>query len=259
MLIDWVTVSAQIVNFLILVFLLKRFLYGPIIRAMDKREEKIAARLQDAEEKRAEAEKEAQEHRRKSKELDDEREDVLEKARQQAAALEKDLTREARKEVDELRSRWRAALQEEKDAFLKELKKRAGMQVLSVASNALADLADANLEQYMADAFIRRLRNLESEERNKISESLGRSGSGITICSAFDLPERSRQEITDTVRDQISADIEVNYTASPDIICGIEMKTDGYIIGWNLEKYLRYLEEETGRALEESLGEKKIG
>ncbi len=49
MLINWFTVLAQIVNFLILVYLLKRFLYGPIIRAMQEREKKIARRLQDAE------------------------------------------------------------------------------------------------------------------------------------------------------------------------------------------------------------------
>ncbi len=58
MLIDWFTVFAQIINFLILVFLLKRFLYEPIISAMDEREEKIALRMQAAEQKRNEAEQE---------------------------------------------------------------------------------------------------------------------------------------------------------------------------------------------------------
>ena len=45
MLIDWFTVLAQIVNFLILVALMKRFLYGPLIAAIDAREQSIAARL----------------------------------------------------------------------------------------------------------------------------------------------------------------------------------------------------------------------
>jgi F-type H+-transporting ATPase subunit b len=37
MLIDWFTVGAQVLNFLILVWLLKRFLYGPILDAIDAR------------------------------------------------------------------------------------------------------------------------------------------------------------------------------------------------------------------------------
>ena len=61
--IDWFTVSAQIINFLILVFLLKRFLYGPVIRAMDKREEAIAGRLKDAGQKQEEAQKEIDRYR----------------------------------------------------------------------------------------------------------------------------------------------------------------------------------------------------
>ncbi len=48
MAIDWITVSAQIVNFLILVWLLKHFLYQPIIRAMDRREQRVSERLNEA-------------------------------------------------------------------------------------------------------------------------------------------------------------------------------------------------------------------
>ena len=60
MLINWFTVVAQIVNFLILVFLLKYFLYDRVIRAMDQREQRIQQRLQEAEEKKQEAEQEAE-------------------------------------------------------------------------------------------------------------------------------------------------------------------------------------------------------
>jgi len=52
MLIDWFTVVAQVVNFLILVWLLKRFLYRPILNAIDAREKRIATKLADAAAKR---------------------------------------------------------------------------------------------------------------------------------------------------------------------------------------------------------------
>ncbi len=54
MLINWFVVAAQIINFLILVALLKRFLYGPIVAAMTAREDKIAGRLKEAQQKRRE-------------------------------------------------------------------------------------------------------------------------------------------------------------------------------------------------------------
>ena len=61
MLIDWFTVGAQALNFIILVWLLKRFLYKPILNAVDAREQRIAAELADADAKRAEAKKERDE------------------------------------------------------------------------------------------------------------------------------------------------------------------------------------------------------
>ena len=48
MLIDWFTVAAQALNFLILVWLMKRFLYKPILNAIDAREKLIAKELADA-------------------------------------------------------------------------------------------------------------------------------------------------------------------------------------------------------------------
>jgi F-type H+-transporting ATPase subunit b len=52
MLIDWFTVVAQVLNFLILVWLLKRFLYRPILNAIDVREKRIAAEVADARRRR---------------------------------------------------------------------------------------------------------------------------------------------------------------------------------------------------------------
>jgi len=67
--IDWFTVVAQIVNFLILVGLLKKFLYGPIIRAMDDRERRIASRLEEANARERQAQEEVQSYRQKREDL----------------------------------------------------------------------------------------------------------------------------------------------------------------------------------------------
>ena len=71
--INWFTVIAQIINFLILVWLLKRFLYKPVLNAIDEREKKIAAQLSDAETKKAEAQKERDVFEQKNEAFDKER------------------------------------------------------------------------------------------------------------------------------------------------------------------------------------------
>ncbi|HEY4789048.1 MAG TPA: hypothetical protein VIH57_23530, partial [Bacteroidales bacterium] len=68
MLIDWFTVAAQLINFLVLVWLLKRFLYKPVLKAIDEREKRIVMQLQEAENKKAEADREREEFQRKNNE-----------------------------------------------------------------------------------------------------------------------------------------------------------------------------------------------
>ena len=96
MLIDWFTVIAQIVNFLILVGLLKYFLYGRILRAMDQREDRIASRLTEAEQREQEAEDERRHYQARQKDLEEKQSDILAEAREKAEAERKRLLDEAR-------------------------------------------------------------------------------------------------------------------------------------------------------------------
>lgn len=258
MLIDWFTVFAQIINFLILVFLLKRFLYGPIIRAMDEREEKIALRMQAAEQKRNEAEQEVVSYREKNREIDNMRGDILAQAGEESESLRRELVKKAKEEVDDLKAGWRETIRQEKDSFLKDLRKRGGRQICTLARQALTDLTDSELEHRIIDVFIGHIEGLKGEELKKIRESIKKSTEGIVIASAFDIPANKRQSITRAIHAYIKDDIDVRYESSPELICGIELKAPGFIVGWNLRGYLNSLEDELNKALEEETAEKTL-
>ena len=110
MLIDWFTVGAQALNFIILVWLMKRFLYKPILNAVDARERRIAAELADADAKEAEAQKERDEFRRKNEEFDQQRAALLSKATEEAKAERQRLLDDARKAADALSAKRQEAL-----------------------------------------------------------------------------------------------------------------------------------------------------
>ena len=96
MLIDWFTVIAQILNFLLLVVLLKHFLYGPILAAMDTRQQTIAQQLEEAKAAKREAEHEAEVHREKSLRVDIDRQALLAQAKIEAEEQRKALITQAR-------------------------------------------------------------------------------------------------------------------------------------------------------------------
>lgn len=250
MLIDWFTVIAQIVNFLVLIFLLQRFLYGPIVRIMDEREQQIAERLAAAERKQTVAEREAQAYRQNRMELAEQRQQMLVEAEAEAEARRKELFRQARAEADEARRRWHEAIRQEKATFLRELRRRTGEQVYTVARRALADLADADLEQQMVGVFVQQLRELDGRVRQEIDQSTSRGNTPVVVYSAFDLPLPARRAIQDALQQVVDREHTVRFETDPHLIAGIELRAPNHRVAWHLEDYLSRLVDTIAQTLE---------
>jgi F-type H+-transporting ATPase subunit b len=101
-LIDWFTVAAQVLNFLILMWLMKRFLYHPVLDAIDAREKRIAGELAQADATKAAAQQERDNFRSKSEHLEQQRTELLRQATDAANAERQRLLEEARKAAADL-------------------------------------------------------------------------------------------------------------------------------------------------------------
>lgn len=252
--IDWFVFFAQIVNFLLLVYLLKRFLYGRIVKAMDEREAKIVQRYEEAEQAKAKALGEAEQYERRNRELSEMSDQLINKARAEAEAHKAELMAKARAEVDTVQHRWVETLAREQAAFLEELRRRAGQQIYAIARKALTDLADAELEQKMLSAFLKRLESIEEGEAKAIRETMGKDKAGIIIQSAFAIPPPARDKIKETLARYLINSAPIHYATSDEIVSGIEMRTSGHKISWSLNDYLVSLEENFSQALQEAPG-----
>jgi len=241
-LIDWFTVAAQIVNFLILMALLKYFLYDRVVKAMDEREEKIHSRLQQAESLRQEAEREREVYRHKNREIDRKRDEVLARVEVEAARRREEALQEAREEIDRLRSGWREALHREQESFLRRLRLTAAGQVMAVSRRVLADLADAGIEKKVVDAFLRRLEGMDSDERQEAVDAIMKEGGLVVLRSAGALSPAERRKISAVLRRVLGEGIKVEYETVPEMVLGVELVSRGQKIAWNLEEYLTHLE-----------------
>jgi F-type H+-transporting ATPase subunit b len=256
MLIDWFTVAAQGVNFLVLVYLLKRFLYGPIIRAMDAREAKIAAQLQEAQGKKDQAQEEIELYQEKNRELDARREALLAQIKEEVEARRKELMNETRDQVDAVRAGWYESMEREKETFLQDLRQRAGKHTCAIVRRALKDLANVDLEHHITRVFIERLRNLDDHELQTLSESVGKSGGRIKVLSTFEIPREMTQEVVSALSSVTGGSADLQFEVSPDVLCGIELKSHGWKIAWSVADYMGGLEQSLLAALE-ATGEKK--
>ena len=240
--IDWFVLFAQIVNFLILLALLKRFLYGRIIGAMDAREAKIAATFAEAEQAREKAREDAATYAQCLRDQERTSTELTNRARADADAYRRELMDQVRTEIDLIQTRWVETLCSERANLFHELRRLTGVEVYAIARQVLNELADVALEERIAQVLAVRIETLDREERDKIL-SLTAAGKPIRILSAFSLSPEARTRLDQAIHRSLGLNLDGAYETNDDVLSGCELMIDGYKVAWSVKDYLGTLEE----------------
>lgn len=250
--VDLFTWGAQIVNFLILVALLRHFLYGRIVDAIDTRREKIASRWEEAENEKNQAAERAKEYEQKQSELENQRKELLAEAKAQADTRREELIDKARTEVDELRSQWHKALEQDQQAFMDDLRQAAAQEISKTMRRVLQDLADVDLQTQMVRLFVARLDD-SPEQNDRVRELAGAVDGSLTVRTSFDLSRQQENDIREAVHRSVEKKVNIEYTTSSDLLCGIELRANGQKMAWSVQDYLDALDQAVRERLQQRL------
>lgn len=234
MLVDWFHVAAQAVNFLILLWLLRRYLYRPVVATMAARRKRIERQLEEARRLREEAEALKRQYEARLARVAEEERRLLEEVKERVEAERQRLLEAARKEVEEKRQAWLEALSEEQERFWREMEKRFVEALLQIARKAFMELAGMRLEEAIVTAFL--------EKIGQKGEAL-KAAREIRIATSFPLDPPLRQRIELLLRNS-NPKASIRFEQDPELICGIELEASGYLWSWSLKGYLEALREE---------------
>lgn len=249
--IDWFTIAAQAFNFLLLIWLMKRFLYKPILKAIDAREENIAGKLADADRKEAAAQAEHQEFLQKNEAFERQRAELLSQATSEVETKRLRLLDEAGKEADDLRAKRQEILLNDAQRLDEAIRLRTQEEVFAVARKALADLGSDSLEERICTVFIRRLRQMEEGEKEGLAKALGTQAGSALVNSAFDLSQAQRDDMQNALGEIFPAEIRLQFKTVPELIGGIELVANGHKVAWNIADYIASLEKGVGQLIKE--------
>jgi F-type H+-transporting ATPase subunit b len=231
---------------------MKRFLYQPILHAIDEREKRIAAELSDADAKKAEAQKERDEFQNKNEEFDQQRAELLSKATIDAKAERQRLLDEARQAADALSAKRQETLKNDAHLLNQAISRRTQQEVFAIARKALTDLATTSLEERLGEVFTRRLREMDGQAKEGLAEALKTAIEPSLVRSAFDLPAEQRAVIQNALNETFSAEVHIRFETAPDLISGIEFTTaNGQKVAWSIADYLVSLEKGVDELLKE--------
>lgn len=234
MLFDWFTIGAQALNFLILVYLLKRFLYGPIIEAMEKRKSRMHGDLVRAEEARKEASAYSRELKKQQKELELTKEDMLTEARVNVKAWRETALIAARKHVTEQRTNWLNSLEREQRLIAENIRQDVAAEVVALAKKVLTDLSDTELELRVVNQFIQRLGQEMPQDA---------IAGDIIVRLGFEVPKESEEHIARLIHAKFPEVGKIHITVKPNLRLGITLVAGDLKWDWNLESYLEGVED----------------
>lgn len=235
---NWTTFVLEAVNFLVLVWILKRFLYKPVLAAVAQRKAAIDKTLSDAQVRQADAQALEKQFQNRLADWEHEKEGLrtafLEEVNQHRAqmmdALENSLAKE----------RERARVVEERR--LRELQDKAeieGMATgLKFTARLLARLASPELEKRLVDLALEDLALQPREQLEAIRAACEKADSRARVITCFPLPEPGRVVLTEKLREMTKNRLSMEFTEDNRLLAGLRIGIGPWVLRANLQDEL---------------------
>lgn len=240
---DWVTFVLEIVNFLILVWILKRFLYQPVLKTIARRKAVIDRTLADAKTKTADAEALERQYRdrlsdweREKQALRAQLEEELNATRtRRTAALDAALEqeREKRHTLDERKmNEWRTRTEEE-----------AVVQGTQFAAKLLSRLAMPELEARLVAIALEDVKHFSEVQLQALRAACRDGDARISVTSAFPLDESSRRALVQGFAEVTQAQLSPQFAEDPRLLAGLRVNIGSWVLHANLQDELKFFGE----------------
>ena len=235
--IDWITVVAQIANFLVLLWLLKRFLYRPILDGIDAREREITERMSEATHIRETAETAEANYKAQIASLQKGREGLMEETRRAAEAERDALIEETKAQLARERKEREKLRAQETLRFTKELHDTGAQALLALTRKALADLSDETLEQRIVARATARSAALSEQLKQAAGDQ-----THARITTQHPLPHDLQQQLLAEFHQSLP-DCALTFDVDPEQSPGLSFRLGGAQLGWTVDSYMDGLEE----------------
>lgn len=239
--INWFEIAAQIFNFFLILFILQKFLYKPVMKAMDERQERIEKSQIEADAKMKDATELIDEYNGKMDDIQREKREILEQARTQAQEKRERLLEDYKQEAESKRHVYLKEIEDEKQNFTRHLRKNLGESAVKIASHILNAISSKDLEGEVFNTFVGDLKNL----RQNVPDSEDLKGEEhISVHSFKELSQYEKKTVEEILRDQLENVKEIAYVTDPGLGLGYELNLETYTVHTNIKNYLEEIEKD---------------
>ena len=237
--IHWTTFFLEIVNFLVLVWLLKRFLYRPVKAMVERRRQEVEARLAEAERRRQEAETLKQRYENRLADWEAEKKEAWEALRRELEAERQRRLQTLQQELAEQRRKAEAVWEQEKREWRHQAEEQALQLGAAFVARLLERLADEPLHHRLVHLLLEDLEKLPVSEQVRIRTAVTDTGR-VKGVSAYPLTEDERQQLNQVLSWILQRQTVLAFEVDPDLLAGVRIDLGSYVIRANLRDELRF-------------------
>lgn len=235
--IDWWSLGFQTINFLVVVWLLTRFLYRPVRKSIEAREEADRKLADEAQAKSDAADAARAGYEQKAADLADakrrqEAQLHAEMEKERAAILDK-----AKATADSMVAEARERIARERDEALAGLKDDIATLAHDLAATALAEAGDPGNGLLMRVAS--HLDGLKPDELAELRTDVAEAGAALSVVTASALDEGDRDSWRTALAQRLGATAKIGFVIDPDILGGVELRFPHAVLSFSVAERLR--------------------
>jgi F-type H+-transporting ATPase subunit b len=240
---NWSTFVLEIINFLVLVWILKRFFYKPVLEVIARRRAGIEQTLAEARQLRTDAEALQNQYPQRLADWEQERQ----RAREQLAdEIEAERTRRLatlQSQLEQEQEKARVAEARRQADAVHKAEETALMQAAGFASRLLGQLAGPELEQRLLDLMLEQLSRLSDERIAALRNNCGRAAETITVSSAWPLSETQREQLRQALAATMGSSLPLRFEQDSALLAGLRISIGAWQLSANLQDELKSLAE----------------
>ncbi len=236
---DWSTFLLEILNFLVLLWILKRFLYKPVLETIAKRQAGIAQTLASAQAIRTEAEALQTQYESRLGQWSAERESAREGLRREIALERERLLAAVEQELERDREKARVLEEKLRADHLRQYQEVALAQGTRFVARLLADLADPELSLRLFDLALRQLDSLPEERLNAIRLACEEAPEQAEAVTAYPLDAERRQMLADKLGGLVGMPVACRYAEDADLLAGLRVTLGPWVFQANLQDEMK--------------------
>jgi F-type H+-transporting ATPase subunit b len=226
--IDWWTLGLQTINVVVLLWVLQRFLFKPVLAIIAQRQAKVEQLTADAQTAREQAEKLRAELETQRTALSSTRAQSLAEVQAEVQKLRDTLLAQARKEAQDLAAASTQALARERTAVEKTLCTQAAMLAGDMARRLLERLPAQQLARPFMEAAVRQLKALGAAETEALRQ--GEENATAQVISASTLSADEQEFLRAALASTLGRSMALSFSVDPALIAGVELRFRHLII-----------------------------